>query len=103
MNIRRVLFVVLSMIFLMLLVYPLYFLKDFQPSNSNNLVGPAKDLNTLGKHLAGIEVSDNVENILSKTEKITLSDGSALYQIKENGECWELNPIKTDTPYRIPC
>lgn len=91
------------MIFLMLLIYPLYFLKDFTPNNPNSLTGPAKELNILGKHLSGVETNEEIETILSKTDKISLPDGVVLYQIKENGECWELNPSKTDNPYRIPC
>lgn len=102
-NTRRVLFVVITFAMLALLLYPVYMLQGIVPSE-NNVQGAAKDLNTLGKHLAGEPVESNeLAVILEKVEKVQLTNGNSLYRLEEEGKCWELDPSKTDIPYRVDC
>ena len=102
-NARRILFVVITFALLALLLYPVYMLQDMVPGGSQ-LQGAAKELNTLGKHLAGEPVEQaEIDLILDKVEKIELTSGELLYRIQENGVCWELAPSKTDIPYKIDC
>lgn len=104
MNIRRILFIVISATMIALLFYPVYLLQDYVPGETTSLETAEGQLALVGRYLAGEKVDEAYAlTVIQKATKIKLDENSTLYQLEKDGLCWELHPTKSNIPYKIPC
>lgn len=98
MKARRVAAVIVMVLLLVLLVAPVYILKAQLRETRDS--GPAAQLTAIAKSLAGDRTADDLAaQALARATRVVV-DGTERFRISNGTVCWEVEPSRSDEPYR---
>jgi hypothetical protein len=97
-NVRRVLTGIVMFILVVLLVAPVYVLKDISSKATEN--SPAAQLSAIAKSIAGDTAADDLAAKALTRATRSVVDGKERFRIADGTSCWEIEPTTSDLAYR---